>query len=95
MNTRTTQERIKEIEATERALIGTDEGTHGKPGYHRIYEEISGERYATYSFAGSNATRCSVESAYADTDGRIRQFCGEIERMAALRTELRSLRAGR
>lgn len=84
----TLSKRIKEIEAEPRALIGTDEGTHGKPGNHRLYEEIGGTRYATYSFAGSNATRCTVEQAEADTDGRIRMFDGEIGRMADLRREL-------
>lgn len=85
----TLSKRIKEIEAEPRALIGSDEGTHGKPGYHRLYEEIDGNRYATYSFAGSNATRCTIEQAEADTDGRINWFNGEISRMADLRRELR------
>lgn len=84
--------RIKEIEAEPRALIGSDSGTHGKPDQHNIYEEISGERYATYSYANSNATRCTVEQAEADTNGRIRMFTGEIARMAGLRRELAQLK---
>jgi hypothetical protein len=84
--------RIAELEATPRALVGTDEGTHGQPLTLRIYEEITGERYATASFAGSNATRRTEESAQADTKGRIRLFplaTAEIRRHAA---ELKQLR---
>ena len=80
--------RIAEIKKEPRALIGSDSGTHNKPGIHNVYEEIDGTRYATYSFAGSNATRCTVESAEQDTDGRIREFPGEKQRMAGLRREL-------
>lgn len=84
--------RIKEITAEPRALIGSDGGTHGKPDCHNLYEEISGERYATYSFANSNASRCTIEQAEADTNGRIRMFTGEINRMASLRRELAQLK---
>ncbi len=84
--------RIKEITAEPRALIGSDSGTHGKPDKHNLYEEISGERYATYSFANNNATRCTIEQAEADTNGRIRMFSGEIARMAGLRRELAKLK---
>src|SRR4051812_25435196 len=60
---------IATLEKRERTLIGSDAGTHGKPLTHRIYEEISGERYATASFAGSNATRCTEQSALDNTEG--------------------------
>ncbi len=85
------QKRIDEINAEPRALIGSDEGTHGKPTSHRIYEEISGERYAIRSHGNSNGTRWTVEEANDETEGRIRMFRGEMARMSALRRELRSL----
>jgi hypothetical protein len=85
------QKRIEEIKAEPRALIGTDEGTHGTPTYYRIYEEITGERYAVKSFAGRNGTRWTVEEAEDNTDGRIKMFRGEMARMSALRAELRKL----
>lgn len=86
------EKRIATLAAEPRALIGSDEGTSSAPDSHRIYEEITGERYATYSFAGSNATRCTVESAEADTHGRIRWFRGEMRRIAGLRAELEAAR---
>ena len=92
MNVQELEARIKEIEKTERALIGSDGGTHGKPDKHNIYEEINGTRYATYSFANANATRCTVEQAEADTNGRIIWFNKEIQNMAVLRKELSKLR---
>ncbi len=88
-------ERIKELEATPRALVGSDSGTHGKPDRHDIYEEITGERYATYSFAGANATRCTEEQAKADTNGRIRIFPNATADMRAAQRELRELRLRR
>jgi len=84
--------RIKDLEATPRALVGCDEGTHGTPLNHRIYEEITGERYATAQFAGSNWTRCTEESAQADTNGRIRVFVESLKGMRAAQRELRELR---
>ena len=84
--------RIRELMATPRALVGSDTGTHGQPDQHSIYEEIDGARYAVYSFAGANGSRCTVEQAEADTRGRIRWFAGEQDRMAELRAELRALR---
>ena len=83
---------IKELEATPRALVGADEGTHGKPLNHRIYEEITGERYATASFAGSNASRCTEESAQADTEGRIRYFPNATKEIRAAQAELKRLK---
>lgn len=85
------QKRIEQIKAEPRALIGTDEGTHAQPTLYRIYEEITGERYAIKSFAHSNGTRWTVEEAEHNTDGRIKMFRGEMARMSALRTELRKL----
>lgn len=87
------RERIAELEATPLALVGSDEGTHGKPLSYRIYEEITGERYATASFAGSNATRCSEQSAFDDTEGRIRTFPLATADIRAKQRELRELRA--
>ncbi len=84
--------RIADLEATPRALVGSDEGTHGKPLNHRIYEEITGERYATASFAGSNATRCTEESAHEDTEGRIRNFPNATADIRALARELAELK---
>ena len=94
MKTTTTkiEERIAELEATPRALIGCDEGTHGKPLNHRIYEEITGERYAVASFGGNNGTRCTVEEAQEATCGRIRMFPEAVKEMAALRRKLAELR---
>ncbi len=83
--------RIAEIKSESRALIGTDEGTHNKPTLFRIYEEITGERYAVKSFGGNNGTRWTVEEAEDNTEGRIRMFRGEMSRMSALRAELRKL----
>jgi len=84
--------RIAELEATERALVGCDEGTHGKPLNHRIYEEITGERYAVASFAGNNGTRCTVEEAEANTEGRIRIFPNATAEIRAKQRELADLR---
>lgn len=85
------QNRIKALEAEPRALVGSDAGTHGKPGLHRLYEEITGERYATYSFSGANAGRCSEQSAYDDTDGRVIIFPNETNRIRGLQRELKQL----
>lgn len=84
--------RIREIEATPRAMIGSDQGTGSPNDKHDIYEEIGGERYAVYSFAGSNGTRCTVEDAERDTQGRIRMFPNSQAEMRELRAELRNLR---
>lgn len=91
----TTTTRFATAQAAD-ALVGSDEGTHGKPGYYRVYETVTGKRYATYSFAGANATRCTEEQAKADTDGRIVKFpkaqAGIREAQAELKrlqTELR------
>ena len=84
-------ERIAEIKSESRALIGTDEGTHSKPTMFRIYEEITGERYAVKSFSNNNGTRWTVEEAEDNTEGRIKMFRGEMARMSALRSELRRL----
>lgn len=92
MNAEQIKKRIKEIEATPRVLVGSDEGTHGKPDAHRIYEEITGERYATYSFAGSNASRCTEERAKADTNGRIIYYPIATAEILELRAELNRLR---
>lgn len=86
-------EQIKELEQSPRALVGSDEGTHGKPLSHRIYEEITGDRYATASFAGSNATRCTVQSALEDTEGRIIWFARSQAEITERQAELKRLRA--
>jgi hypothetical protein len=85
------EERIKEIKSTPRSLIGSDSGTGSPNDQHDIYEEISGERYAVYSFAGSNGSRCSVEDAERDTQGRIRWFPIAQREMRELRAELSRL----
>lgn len=85
------ENRIAVLKGTPRQLIGSDSGTHGQPDCHNIYEEITGERYATYSFANSNASRCSIEQAHQDTHGRIRMFASDIKKIAALRLELAKL----
>ncbi len=86
------EDRIKEIEATERALIGSDEGTHGKPGNYRLYEEITGERYAVYSFAGANGSRCTIQEATDETEGRINWFASSQVEIDGLQKELEGLR---
>lgn len=84
--------RIKEIEAEPRALVGSDEGTHGTPENHRVYEEITGERYAVYSFGGASGSRCTEQSAIDDTKGTIRSFPNETARIRSLQAELARLR---
>jgi hypothetical protein len=84
--------RIKELEATERALIGSDEGTHGKPGSFRLYEEITGERYAVYSFGGGNGSRCTIQEATDETEGRINWFTTSQAEINGLQKELNTLR---
>lgn len=86
------EKRIKQLEAEPRALVGSDEGTHGTPGNHRLYEEITGERYAVYSFGGANGGRCSEQSMHDDTEGRVIIFPNETKRIRALQTELKGLR---
>jgi hypothetical protein len=85
-------ERIAELESTPRALVGSDEGTHGKPLHQRIYEEITGERYGTASFGGNNASRCSEKSVFDDTEGRVILFNNETARIRGLQKELQELR---
>lgn len=80
--------RIREIEATERRGIGTDQGTHSNPVHYDIWEEIGGERYATRQHAQSNATRCTVAEAEAETHGRIRMSNDAQAEMKELRDEL-------
>lgn len=84
--------KIRDLESTPPVMIGTDTGTHGKPGYHYIYETITGEKYAMYSFAGSNKTRCTVEQAEQDTDGRIRVLTGNQDRIRAAQADLKAAR---
>jgi len=83
---------IAELEATPRALVGSDEGTHGQSINHRIYEEITGQRYALAQFNGSNWTRCTEESARKDTEGRIRIFPNATAEMREAQRELAELR---
>lgn len=83
--------RIKEIKAEPRALVGSDQGTHGTPLNHSIYEEITGERYAVESFGGANGTRCSETEAEAATNGRLRNFPNETARIRGLQDELKRL----
>lgn len=85
---------IKSLEATPPALVGTDEGTHGKPGHYYLYETITGERYAMHSFANSNKTRCeSVAAAVEETDGYMRHFGNAEEKIREAAKRLRGLRA--
>jgi len=92
MTTQAILERIKELTETEPALVGADEGTHSHPDAHRIYETVLGERFATYSFGGSIATKCSESEARKDTHGRIIDFPNETARIRALADELRTLK---
>lgn len=92
MDKQAIEKRIKELEAEPRALVGSDEGTHSKPLNHRLYEEITGERYAVASFSGSNGTRCTEQSAYEDTEGRVIVFHKETSRIRGLQLELIQLR---
>lgn len=89
--TNSIQKRIAELESTPRALVASDSATHGKPDLYNVYEEITGERYATYSFAGSNASRCPEEDA-SETPGRLRRFPKTTAAMRAAQRELRELR---
>lgn len=84
--------RIAELEATPRSLVGSDEGTHGTPLNHRLYEEITGERYAVESFAGSNGTRITEEEARENTNGDIKYFSNETQHIRGLASELRQLK---
>lgn len=86
------QARIAVLEKTDRVLVGTDEGTHRMPLTHRIYEDITGHRYATAKFGGSNATRCTERSAVEDTEGRIIYFSNATAGIRELRAELIALR---
>lgn len=86
------RERIAEIEAMDAECVGTDAGTHVRPAIHCVYETITGERYATRSFAGADATRCTEAEAGARTDGRIRVLAGNQDRIRAMRSELAELR---
>ncbi len=91
MNRSEIEKRISELKATERALVGSDEGTHGKPSRIRVYEEISGERYAVYSFANGNGSRISEEEANEETEGRMRVFPNETAKIREKQTELKKL----
>lgn len=87
--------RIREIESTDRKLIGSDEGTHAQPRTYRLYEEISGEKYATTSFGGNNATRCTIEEAIEAIDksqGRLIWFGSTQQELRDLRKELTALK---
>ena len=86
------EKRIAELEATPRALVGSDQGTHGMPLQQSVWEEITGERYGTASFAGSNATRCSEQSVYDDTEGRVITFPNQQAEMREKQRELKELR---
>lgn len=86
------EKRIAQIEATPRALIGSDSGTHAGPQRYDLYEEISGERYAVYTFGGNNGDLRTIEEAMAETKGRIRQFETAKEDIRELRVELKNLR---
>ncbi len=89
---KTIEERIAELEATPRALVGSDEGTHSEPLNHRLYEEITGERYAVASFANSNGSRINVDEAHDDTKGSIRYFPVATAEIREKANELRELR---
>jgi hypothetical protein len=88
------KKRIADLEATPREMVGTDEGTHQKAALHYVYEEITGERYATRSFAGANAVRLDggEEEAAERTDGHIRVLSANQSSIRAARAELQRLR---
>jgi hypothetical protein len=83
---------IAELEATPRVMIGTDQGTGSPNDSHDLYETITGERYAIYSFAGANGTRCTIERAIADTQGYIRWFPESQKTIRAKQKRLKELR---
>lgn len=92
MDKQAIEKRIKELEAEPRALVGSDQGTHGTPLNHSIYEEITGERYAVKSFSGASGSRCTEAEAQAATEGRLRTFPNETARIRGLQLELIQLR---
>lgn len=87
----TKADRIKALLATEPALVGSDEGTHGTPRSYRIYETIRGKRYAMKSFADNNPTLCTEEEANRDSGGRMRHFPTAQAEIRAKQVELRKL----
>jgi hypothetical protein len=89
---RAAEERIAELAATPRALVGSDSGTHARPAVHDVYETITGERYATRSFAGANAIRVTEAEAKERTEGRIRTFPEATKEIRAKARELEELR---
>lgn len=91
MKTQTRDQRIAELKATDDALVGTDEGTHGKPSTWRLYESIDGRKYAVKSFANSTGSTYSWEHAEQHTEGRIRMFPIAQSELAAARRELNEL----
>lgn len=84
--------RIRELEATPREMVQTDEGTHGGPACHYVYEEVTGERYGVRSFAGASGVRITEAEAEERTDGRMRVLNGNQSRIRAARRELAELR---
>lgn len=84
------RKRAAELEATPRTLVASDEGTHNKPRTYRVWQEITGEVYATTSFGNANATRCTYEEAEEGTAGRINHF---QEASTELRHQIRELEA--
>ena len=84
--------RIAELVAMPAECIQTDSGTHSKPAIHRVYEAITGETYATRSFAGANETTIPVADVAARTDGRVRDLVDNWERIRAAQAELKGLR---
>jgi hypothetical protein len=86
------EKRIAELEATPRALVRCDEGTHAKPATHRVYEEITGERYGVRSFAGANGTRCTEQEAEEWTAGKLNWFKESQKDIRAAQAELKRLK---
>jgi hypothetical protein len=87
------ERRISEIGQTPRAMIGSDEGTHGNPATWRIYEEITGYIYAIRAFGGAaHTTHYTVAEVEESTHGRINWFAEAKADVSRLQTELKHLR---
>lgn len=68
MNATEAADLIRDLEAD--LLVGTDEGTHGRPETVRVYERLDGTRYAVHRFAGSVIGTGPIESEH----GRLRTW---------------------
>lgn len=94
MKTRTRSQIRQDIDrllGEKRVLLATDEGTHSMSRCYDVWGTVAGERYATTSLAGANATRCTEEEARVGTAGRMQVFEAAAERLDELRENLKRL----